>query len=169
MKMNLFHRTAVNLGLRLGNEPVNRLGVHPNLLRKPEAVDQLADGAVSRVSVLMGVGMVMIMQMFMMMVFVTVVMVMMMFTALLLSVDPDRNAGAADAASLGGQCFHDSSGNPGFVHLAEETLLIRQKLQQCGGQHIPRRAHGTFQIQCFQRHRSFPSGSAPPLFMKLCA
>ena len=103
--------------------------------------------------VLVGVLVLMLMLVSMVMVVVVLMLVFMVMVvvlvALLLAVDQHVHMGAHDAAAglpLGG---HRHTGNQ-VVHGLQKLLLLRAQLQQRPHEHIPRRAHGAVQIQCFQ-------------------
>ena len=67
---------------------------------------------------------------------------------LLLPVHCHLHMGAGDAAGLGGLPLDLHPGNPETVHLFNERVRVHQ-FRQGRHQHIPRRAHLTFQIKCF--------------------
>ena len=90
----------------------------------------------------MGVVVVVLMLIFMAMGMVVVVKVL----VLLRSVDGDLHMGAADAAGDGGGRLQMNAGQAQAVHGGQEALLVLQQLVQGGHEHIPRRAHVTFNI-----------------------
>ena len=68
---------------------------------------------------------------------------------LLLAVDEDADLRPGDAGRLGSLGAHLDAGQPHRVHRAEEALLVVEQLIQRAHEHIARRAHGAFKIQCF--------------------
>ena len=168
------HRAAVGLGLRLSDGVVYPPGIGLHLLRQIQSVDDLRDVAgggvvVMVVFMLMVMIMVMIVMMLvvmvvvmvmMMLVVMVVVMVMMMLVVVivvmivmmlqfLLAVDGDLHMGAGNAA--GGTLYRlqPDAWQTQAVHGVEEALLVLQQLVQGGHEHIPRRPHMTFNIKRF--------------------
>ena len=71
---------------------------------------------------------------------------MMKVLVLLLAVDGNLHVGAADAAGDGGSRLQMNAGQAQAVHGGQEALLVLQQFVQGGHEHIPRRAHVTFNI-----------------------
>ena len=90
---------------------------------------------------------------------VGVMVVMLPLAALFLPVDVHVDMGAADASLLilfrpDGDAFGE-----GGVQLLQESSRLRVQFQQRRRQHISRRAHTAFQIQCFHKLFVLPFGS----------
>ena len=160
MEVDVSHRTAVGLGLRLGDGVVHPPGPAAHLLRQGQAVQKLPDvprrGVVMMArTVVMGVIVVVVMSM---------VMVVGLSVAvdvgvgrlrgngalrLLLAVDRHRHVGAGDAAGGGSLGLHPDAGQAQGVHGVQKRLLVLQKLIQGGHQHIPGGAHIAFNVKYF--------------------
>ncbi len=66
--------------------------------------------------------------------------------ALFGSMDPHAHMRAGDAALLARLCLKNNPGDPHGVQLGQRGRLVRHQLQKGCGQHVTRRAHGTFDI-----------------------
>ena len=65
---------------------------------------------------------------------------------LLLAVDGHGDMRAGDAALHGRLLLHADARKAERVQFFDKAVGVRQKLQQCGGQHVARRAHAAVQI-----------------------
>ena len=173
MEVDLCDRPAVHPAFRVGNEGIDRFRVGLDPVRHSKAVDQrlnIRDGGM----VVMAVMMVMLMFMFMVMIVVMLVIVIMMMVMVMMmivivfmvmlmlvfmrvtgfllhTVHGNRDMGAGDAALDGRLRGDGNAGQAQGIHFVNERLFVSGKLQQGGGQHIARGAHGAFQVQCFHR------------------
>ena len=151
VEVDLLHRHPVDLALRLGDQPVHRQHVVPHSLRQGQMIPhQMLDPVHPGVVVMVmfkafplggrcrrsrrmrgapAVGMFM--------------------RVLLLPMHQHPHMGPGNAAFHGGLrgVFHP--GDPQGVQPGHEGGLVRQQLQQGRRQHIPRRAHGAVEIECF--------------------
>ena len=128
--MHLSRRTAVGLGLRLGNQPVGSLCILTDRLRQGEAVDESVNLCRSAV----------------MMMVVVVMMVAVMVMPLLLTVDAHRHMNAGDAPARDRLRFHCHAGHQ-TVHDMQKVFLFFVQFKQRTHQHIACRAHGALPIQ----------------------
>ena len=102
-----------------------------------------------------GVPMPMIVFMVIMVMIAVVVMIVAMVVVVvvpfLLAVDGHRHVGARDAAGHRRLRRHADAGEPQTVHLLQEggLLLLAQKLEEGGGEHVPGAPHGTFNVKGF--------------------
>ena len=138
MEVDLARLYAVGLRLCLGDEAVDPPGLLPHRLRQREGVDHGVD--IRQRAVL-----------------VMVILMMVMHAAalmpLLLSMDVHPHMGPGDPLAGDALGLQLHAGNQG-VHVRQEPLLLRVQLVQRAHEHIPCRAHGALQIQCF--HWSIP-------------
>ena len=117
--------------------------------------------------------MFMVMSMFVRMLMVMVVMFMGMMRFrisrfFLLSVHRYPHMGSGDSAFDSRLGRHLHPRQPDGIHPVNESLPVLCQLQQCSGQHIARRAHAAFQIQCFHRFSSLPVRRFHCCFLMLC-
>jgi hypothetical protein len=106
-----------------------------------------------------------------------VVVIMMMFMGMMLfrisgfflfPVHCHPHMGSGDSAFDGRLGRHLHPRQPDGIHPVNESLPVLCQLQQCRGQHIARRAHAAFQIQCFHRFSSPPVRRFRCCFLMLC-
>ena len=164
MEVDLRHRHAVGVALRLGDQAVDRQDVRPDRLRQVQMVpDQMFDLMERAVVVLAAMGMavvmlvmvlvIMVMGMFMivlMAMLMSVVMAVVVVALLLHAVHGDGDMSPGDAALHGGGAGHPNARQPQAVELPEKGRRVRQQLQQRGGEHIAGGAHAAVQIQSLQ-------------------
>ena len=176
MVVDVPHRTAVGLGLRLGDGVVHPSGVDLHLIGEGQAVNDFSDmpggGVVVMVVVLLAmpvavvmvmVVMVMVMVVMVMLVVVMVVVVLLLAVevvmmglfrwggglSLLLAVHGDGHVGARDAAGGGGLSLQMHPGQPQTVHGIQKALLVLQQLVQGGHEHIPGGPHIALNVERF--------------------
>ena len=134
MEMDVRHRHAVDVTLRLGNAVVHRPDVRPHLFRHRQVPDQMADLLHAAVVV---------MPVVMLMVMVMLVVVL----ALCVAVHRHGDMGAGDAAlfrPFQAVCY---PGNTQAVETLDKFVGLGQQLQQGRRQHISCGAHAAVQIQ----------------------
>ena len=129
MEMNVRHRHAVDVTLRLGNAVVHRPDVRPHLFRHRQVADQMAD--------LLHAAVVMVVLMVMLVVVL----------ALCMAVHRHGDVSAGDAALFRLFPVIGHAGDPQAVEPLHKLLRPGQQLQQGRRQHIPGSAHATVQIQ----------------------
>ena len=172
MEVDVLHGVAVNMGLRRGDQVIDRQGVPYDIRGKVEPADKrpdLGDGSMVMVMMVLlltgtlhgGIGdrhvtviMVMVMLMVMMMsavmaVTALVFMCLCGFFTFHLPVNGDGDVTAGDAALL-----ILSDGQNGFsakraVQGVQNRLGLFMQFQQSGRQHIAGGAHAAIQIKCF--------------------
>ena len=130
MKMDLGHGLAVHMALRPGDEAVDGLCIRAHPLGQRQAVDQARDiGKPPRGVVMVvrgGRGLV-----------------------LLRAEHGHRNVRAQHAAFFRALRLHPHAGQAERVHAPEKALRVGMELEQRRHEHIARRAHVAFQIECF--------------------
>ena len=133
--MDVRHRHAVDVTLRLGNAVVHRPDVRPHLFRHRQVPDQMAD--------LLHAAVVMVVLMVVLMVMVMLVVVL----ALCVAVHRHGDVSAGDAAlfrPFQAVCY---PGNTQAVETLDKFVGLGQQLQQGRRQHISCGAHAAVQIQ----------------------
>ena len=129
MEMDVRHRHAVDVTLRLGNGVIHRPDVRPHLFRHRQVADQMAD--------LLHAAVVMVVLMVMVVVMVT----------LCMAVHRHGDVGAGDAALFRLFPVIGHAGDPQAVEPLHKLLRPGQQLQQGRRQHISGSAHAAVQIQ----------------------
>ena len=129
MEMDVRHRHAVDVTLRLGNGVIHRPDVRPHLFRHRQVPDQMAD--------LLHAAVVMVVLMVMVVVMVT----------LCMAVHRHGDVGAGDAALFRLLPVIGHAGDPQAVEPLHKLLRLGQQLQQGRRQHISGSAHAAVQIQ----------------------
>ena len=163
------HRAAVGLGLRLGDGVIYPTGVDLDLLRQGQAVNQLRNMSRRGVMVVMMVELRMVMGVRVAVLMVVVVPRIAAMEVggrlrggglmLLLAVYGHRHVGAGNAAGGGGLGLQPDPRQAQPVHGAEKPRLVLQQLVQGGHKHVPGGPHAAFQIKCF--HISSSPSSLP--------
>lgn len=170
MKMDLLYWLAVDMSLRLGDQPIDRHHILSDFVGDAQS----GDNVFYVVETVMGVGVFMIMAarmvmavriplvvgmavrvLMVMIIGVVVVMLMLMImicvhALLLVPIHRHTHVGTADAALLHRLRAKDYPGQAQTVEPGHKALRVRMELQQGGGEHIPSSTHITFQIQRFQ-------------------
>ena len=129
MEMNVRHRHAVDVTLRLGNGVIHRPDVRPDPVRHRQVPDQMAD--------LLHAAVVMV---------VLMVMVVVMLT-LCMAVHRHGDVSSGDAALFRLFPVIGHTGNTQAVETLDKFVGLGQQLQQRRRQHISGGAHAAVQIQ----------------------
>ena len=144
---------TVDQALRFGDQPIDRQDICPNFLRKVQVADDVLDIVHAAVMVVampvLMVVLVVVIVIMLVVVVMLVVMVVMVQALFLFPVHRHGDMSALDAALHRRPPGHMDPRNTQTVHLVQKRLLVRQQLQQGGGQHIACGTHSAVQIQCF--------------------
>ena len=144
VEMDVRHRHAMDMALRLGNAVIYRQNVPPHPVGHREPLHNVAD-LVHTVVVMVGVLMVVVV--LMVVDVLMVVVVMMVVVMLRFPVHRHGDSGAGDAALFGllqAVCY---PGNTQAVETLDKFVGLGQQLQQRRRQHISGGAHAAVQIQ----------------------
>ena len=133
VEVDLLHRASVRGALRLRQQAVDRERVALRFLRR---VRRVQDGLNVRQMAMVAVGM------------------RRRLLPLLFPGDLHDRAGPGDAAALRALTSGADLRQARGVEAAQKSLRIGVQFQQRRGEHIPRRAHGAIEIECFHARTS---------------